>query len=136
MARPKKWTEEALVQLGTELVEWMLSDVEHVYWQEFLVVEKGLYKELISQMTSQSQAFSQLVKRAKDIQEVRLVKKEGKGEIKSIFVLKNHHGYADKQEVKTDQTIHQTVKDISELRDMTTDDLKEQVRSLTERLRN
>lgn len=128
--RPTEWTEERAIELGESLLEWMKQDESRIYWFEFIVVERGLYKQLASDLAKKYPAFAELLKRAKDLQELRLLKKEGKGEIKSMFVLKNHHGYADKQEIKSDN-INRNL-DAKDLQAATESDLMELARTLTE----
>lgn len=134
--RPKKWTEEVAVALANDLIEWQLALDENIYWEKYLVVIRGLYPEIVSQLTSQYPKFAQLIKRAKKIQEFKLVEKEGKGEIKSMFILKNHHGYADKQEIKQETRLHQTVEDLTTLGKMQEEELRDRLRWLTEKQRN
>jgi hypothetical protein len=120
--RPEIWTEEAALQLGEQLIAWYEVDEDNIYLKEFLS-KRRLHSQIISELTSKWESFSELIKIAKEIQEVRLLKKEGKGEIKSMFVLKNHHGYADKQEVKTENMNYNY--DPGDLRQKTADELIE-----------
>lgn len=127
--RPEIWTEEKALELGQGLVDWMMEDESRVYWMEYIVINRGLYKQIVSDLSSKFATFSALAKKAKDIQELRLLKTVGKGEIKSMFVLKNHHGYADKQEVKTSNVNYNY--DLSDLKEKTEDELKEVLLNLT-----
>ncbi len=130
IGRPTIWTEEKALELGRELVEWMLADESRTYWQRFIVIEKGLYKELINDLVKKWPSFSPLLKRAKEIQELRLLETVGKGEIKSLFVLKNHHGYADRVEVKSDNLNRSLdTKDLSAASD---EQLREMLKSMVD----
>jgi len=132
LGRPTEWTEDRALELGEGLIAWMEASSDNVYWEKYLYLERKeekLYPELISYLTSKYDSFLQLVKRAKKIQEIRLLEKEGKGEIKSLFVLKNHHGYADRTEVKTENVNYNY--DPKDLREKTQDDLQEMLMNLT-----
>lgn len=128
---PSKWTEEAALELANSMIAWQLEDESHIYWEKFLVIDRALYPEIVSYLTGRYPSFVQLIKRAEKIQEYRLADVVGKGEIKSIFMMKNKHGYADKQDIKSESTVHQTVKDISRLKELDDDELKDSLRWLT-----
>ena len=138
--RPKFWTEAESMKLGTAMLDYLEANEGCLYWEEFIYEHARkvnpewarLCPQRISEMTSQYPAFAELVKRAKKLQELRLLRKEGKGEIKSIFVLKNHHGYADKQETKSVNVSVTLNKDISKLKGSDEDALSDTLRWLTD----
>ena len=104
--RPLKWTEEKVLQLGEELIEWLKSHEDNVWFERFLYEEKDLYPQFISEMVEKYPKFSELIKRAKKIQEGKIVDGSFKHNLNptmAIFVLKNHYQYTDK--TQTDITI-------------------------------
>ena len=104
--RPVIWTEEKILKLGQELIDWLKSDEENIWFERFLYEVKDLYPQLISEMTNKYEKFAELIKKAKKIQESKLVDgtlKMGLNPTMAIFVLKNHYQYTDK--TQTDITI-------------------------------
>lgn len=104
IGRPVKWTEKEALKLGLELITW-LEDPDHIWFENFLYLEKGLYPQLTSELCDKYTSFSELIKKAKKMQECKIVDKALNNEtntIFSIFLLKNAHAYADKLEQKID----------------------------------
>ena len=104
--RPLVWTETKVLELGEELIQWLKEDDENIWFEKFLYQEKDLYPQFISEMVHKYDKFSELIKRAKKIQESKLVDgtlKMGLNPTMAIFVLKNHYQYTDK--TQTDITI-------------------------------
>jgi len=99
----EKWTEEELIKLGDELLEWMLSSKTHIWFKDFFTFEKKMvYRSLVSYLVSISEPFSERIELAKQIQESRLVNGGLTGEIlwkASEFILKSNMGWSDKQEI-------------------------------------
>jgi hypothetical protein len=98
--RPVIWTEEKVLQLGEELIEWLKASDDNVWFERFLYEIKDLYPQFISEMKDKYPKFSELIKRAKKIQESKIVDGTFKHNINptmAIFVLKNHYQYTDKQ---------------------------------------
>ena len=122
--RPPKWTEKEAIQLANDLVNWIAED-GNVYWKRFIVLERRLRPQLISELSEKYPEFAELIKIAREIQEVKLAEMSGHDTIKSIFMLKNYHGYADKTEVKSENVT--TIKDmrnkLAEMEAMTEDQL-------------
>ena len=101
--RPTKWTEEKVILLGQELIDWLKLDDDNVWFEKFLYEEKDLYPQFISEMRDKYPKFSELIKRAKKIQESKLVDgtlKHSLNPTMAIFVLKNHYQYTDKQQTE------------------------------------
>ena len=99
--RPTKWTEEKVLEVGNELIEWLCEVEDNIWFEKFLYVEKGIYPQWTSEMRDKYPKFSELLKRAKKIQESKISDMALKNEISipmSIFVLKNHYGWTDKSE--------------------------------------
>jgi hypothetical protein len=98
--RPVKWTDEKLIEVAEELISWLNSDIDHVFMQQFLI-GKRLYKQFVSEHCLKNNRFSELIKIAKEIQEVKLLILSSTNRINTgiaCFVFKNHHAYADKIE--------------------------------------
>lgn len=79
--QPKeKWTEENALALGREMIEWLNEiddngvDVGNILFEEFLVIKKGLYAEVISFLKEKFSSFLKLYKIAKKTQEIKLTK--------------------------------------------------------------
>jgi len=103
----EKWTEEKALQLGHELIEWLKAkneegeDKGNIFFQEFLIIEKDLYEELIAYLSKKFTSFLKLLKKAEKIQELKL-QKYGVGDrlnaTMTKFVLTNKHGWKEKKE--------------------------------------
>jgi hypothetical protein len=101
-----KWTEEKALKIAAGLIEWLKID-DNVFFQDYLVMEHGLYKEIVSYLCTQYGSFLNDIKRAKEIQEIKLQKAGFKGESNpavTIFLLKYHHKYTDKTQVEVKET--------------------------------
>jgi hypothetical protein len=103
VGRPEKYTPEVLAKLGQDLLEWFARK-ENIWLKDFATL-KGFHWAQFSQFASKSDDFSLALKRAKDIQESKLVKLGLSKEVNSsmaIFALKNVSGWRDVQEVRHD----------------------------------
>ena len=101
--RPLKWTEEKVLELGEELIAWLKADDDNIWFERFLYEEKDLYPQLIGEMKDKYPKFAELLKKAKKIQEGKLVDNTLKMSLNptmAIFVLKNHYQYTDKQQTE------------------------------------
>ena len=99
----EKWTEERALKLGDELINWLHAEDENMFFAEFLYLNNDYYEDLISYLAKKFTSFSDLLKKAKKIQEVKLVKFgvfDKLNATMTIFCLKNHHGYKDKKEIE------------------------------------
>lgn len=104
----EKWTKERSMELGQELINWMKEKDEYgkdkgnIFWEEFLVIEKDLYPQLISYLSGKFSSFSKLIKKAEKIQELKL-QKYGVGDrlnaTMTKFVLINQHNWTDKSAI-------------------------------------
>lgn len=117
-----KWTEAEAVRLGGELVAWMkpkyIPDPKHkpkkgekqkmvdahglnIFFEKFLLIEKGLPPGTLSYLDKNFKSFSNLKKTAKRLQEIKLKeygvhRKLDKSVV--IFLLKCEHGLSEKQD--------------------------------------
>ena len=110
----EKWTEEKALALGKELIDWLKAkddegeDKGNIFFQEFLIIEKDLYEQLISYLCNKFSSFLKLIEKAEKIQELKL-QKYGVGDrlnaTMTKFVLTNKHGWADRQENNNKHTL-------------------------------
>jgi thymidine kinase len=100
----EKWTEKAAIDLGNELIDWLCEKPVNYLYEEFLVIVKGLHPCTISYLGKKFESFSKLIKRAEKIQEIKICKYTDNKRINTtmgIFMLKNKHGFTDRQDVTT-----------------------------------
>ena len=109
----EKWTEEAALELGEKLLAWMRQgEGKNIYFNEFLHVVNDYPHSIVSKLSKKFDSFSGLIKKAKIIQEVKLLKyggTDGCNASMAIFSLKNNHSYRDKQDVSTNTEPFATV---------------------------
>ena len=106
----EKWTLEEAMKIGYDLIAWMKEkdvngeDKGNIFYADFLCIENDYYEDLIGYLCKKFKPFLDLIKKAKEIQELKLVKFGVADRLQpamTIFVLKNHHNYKDKQELET-----------------------------------
>jgi len=98
--RPVKWTEEALCELGEELIQWLEASDDNIFFEEFLI-KKGLYKDILNKYIDSYSSFFALIKRCTELQAVKLQKGGLSGKYRdamSIFLLKAKHGLREKDD--------------------------------------
>jgi hypothetical protein len=98
----EKWTLENAMQLGRDLITWQKEDNTHIFYDEFLYIEKDYYSGLISYLCEKFTPFSKLIERSKKIQEIKLKKFGTADKLNAAitkFVLINEHNWRDKQEL-------------------------------------
>ncbi|MHA1410783.1 MAG: hypothetical protein ACTSQY_10840 [Candidatus Odinarchaeia archaeon] len=100
---PKIYTDEVVIDLMRELVRWLEEDEERFWIKDFAIMKK-FPSDYFRRWAKEIPECEDLMRRAKDIQETRLLKgaldkKKGWNFAFVIFVLKNVAGYKDKQEV-------------------------------------
>jgi hypothetical protein len=106
----EKWTEKVAVDLANDLINWLKEkdedgeDKGNMFFNEFLVIERDLDDSTIAYLKKKFSSFSELLKKAKKIQEIKLVK-YGVGDrlnaTMTKFVLTNNHDYSDKTDLTT-----------------------------------
>jgi len=102
--QPKeKWTEEEAKKLGNELINWIKEDSkDNMFFEEFLIIKKELYLDVIAYLSKKFSSFSELIQTAKKIQEIKLVKYGVKDKLNASmakFVLTNNHDFVERKEV-------------------------------------
>lgn len=68
-----KWTEEAALKLGQELIEWM-NEAEANFWLKDFLIEKELYADVIGYLSDKYPRFCDYIARAKEIEASRIQK--------------------------------------------------------------
>jgi hypothetical protein len=99
----EKWTEERAVQLASDLIAWQKEKPDNMFWEEYLVIERDLYPELISYLEKKFTSFLKLIEKARKIQELKLQKYGTADKLNAPitkFVLINKHGWKDKTETE------------------------------------
>jgi len=92
----EKWTEEKAMALGNALVMWLRDDPKNIFYDEYLVIEQGLYPAVTSYLAKKYSSFFNLMELAKKIQEIKLIKWGTAKQLSSAmtkFILINNHGY-------------------------------------------
>ena len=105
----EKWTEEALLKVGQDLLEWMKKS-SNIFFEEFLL-EYDLYDTFLANYREKYPSFSKLVHRADKIQEIKLKKLALMKETDSSmtkFCLINHHGFVS-EKTQNEQVGKQTI---------------------------
>lgn len=111
----EKWTEKNALALGNEMIEWLNEvdengkDLGNTLFEEFLVIKKGLYPDIITYLRDKFTSFSKLYKAAKKTQEIKITKyclldqmNAGMGK----FLLSATHGLTEKKEIKQSGSIN------------------------------
>lgn len=99
----EKWTEEILIEIGNGLIEWLKKKPSNVYFKDYLLFEcdHDIPANFIEHQTKKYDSFRDLIKKAKEMQEVKIIKFAGTKVVNptmGIFFLKNHYDYTDKIE--------------------------------------
>lgn len=125
---PEKWTEQKALALADELIAWLKekddkgNDKGNMFYEEFLIIEKDLYLDVIRYLKSKFTSFSERIKQAEKIQEIKL-QKYGVGDRLNAsmtkFVLTNKHGWREKSETQigVNDTLEEAKKIADELKD-------------------
>ncbi|MCK4819839.1 hypothetical protein KA005_29005, partial [bacterium] len=104
-AAAEVWDQETADQLGNELLDWLEEkddegqDKGNIFVIDFLA-NREEYSDLPAYLADKFSSFSDLLKKAKTIQEAKLLKYGVADRLNSSmtkFCLINHHGYTDKQ---------------------------------------
>lgn len=134
IGRPREWTDARIEALAADLFKWFTEDESRLFYGSWMV-NHGLHWEHLSRFRSVSDVFRETCKKVDALQEERLVLLGLKNPVMPIFVLKNKHGWADKQEVKTEQHITHA-EDRKQLEELDQERLKDRLRALTESSNN
>lgn len=115
-----KWTEEKALQVAEELLVWLAEKPKfhfdekgnpqkllqaNIFFRYFLA-QKDLDQDLIAYLMEKYKSFAEKIKKAKFLQETKLGELSVTGFLNpamSIFMLKNHHAYTDRQDISIDK---------------------------------
>lgn len=101
------WTEEKAMQVGNELIEWLKEEETNIFFNEFLYIKNDYHKDLICYLAGKFTSFAELIKKATDIQETKLVKYGCFDKLNAQmtkFTLINNHNWRDRSSIETDIT--------------------------------
>jgi hypothetical protein len=111
----EKWTEQKALELGKDLINWLKAkdadgeDKGNMFYEEYLVIERDFYLDLIRYLSNKFTSFSELIEKAKKIQEIKLVK-YGVGDrlnaTMTKFTLTNNHGWSDQTKTVNENINH------------------------------
>ena len=103
--RDKKITKQDAERLGAELIEWMLEDEKNVFFDRFVLIEKRLSKNTLSNLKKRYDSFSEYLDTAKEIQRIKLQEGGLFGGYNSRItqlMLSCHHGIKEESNNSTD----------------------------------
>ncbi|HUX56227.1 MAG TPA: hypothetical protein VMV77_04590 [Bacteroidales bacterium] len=98
----EKWTEEEALKLGKDLIAWQRESPANMFWDEYLIMERDLYPEVIAYLSEKFTSFLKLHGKAKKIQEIKLKKYGTADKLNAAmtkFVLINDHGWKDQSHI-------------------------------------
>ena len=139
----EKYNEEFALKLGNDLIAWLtikdsIGTVKNIFYEDFLLIERGdLTEDIISYLAKKFDSFSGLIKKAKKIQEIKILKYAGRKVLNSsvgIFCLKANHGYTEKVEY-TQKNQVELVDDGEPIKYLPPDKLMELEKTYEEQLR-
>lgn len=124
MGRPKKYTDDYIDKLGNEMLEWFKDPKE--FWLKDFAIKNGFPSQLFSVFAEKSDKFSEALKKAKDIQESKLVRMGFNKKFNcamAIFALKNVSGWRDMLEQKNQLSDEETQEVKRLIRDNTSNNI-------------
>jgi hypothetical protein len=117
-----KWTEEKALELGNELLEWMMPNKRHagmdkngnpiivddnimnVQFQKFILMKKNLDVNIMSELSKKYSSFKEIIKKAKELQKIKtfdlLFFSKRMNTAAGIFFLKANCGLSEKNLVE------------------------------------
>lgn len=114
------WTEEKALKIANDLIAWLSEEpvlINTMAGQQIqninlfkinFLAQNGHSKELIDDLCDKFPLFCELIKKAEQIQESKILQYSILNKLNpiiSIFCLKNHHGYRDKKEIEMDSKV-------------------------------
>lgn len=97
----EKWTEERALKVANDLIDWLKTEDENMFFEEFLYLNNDYYPNLIKYLSNKFTSFCELIRKAKKIQEVKLMKFGCFDKLNASmtkFTLINNHNWKDKNE--------------------------------------
>jgi hypothetical protein len=98
----EKWTEAVALNLANELIAWQKENPANIFWDEFMVIEKGIHPKTINYLSKKFTSFSTLIDQAKKIQEIKLKKYGTADKLNASmtkFVLINNHNWREQAHI-------------------------------------
>ena len=108
----EKWTEERAITFGMEMLMWMDSADENIFFEEFIFMiapkllkysDVSIFATTPAYLANRFESFSNLLERARKIQEVRLKKFGAFDKLNSSvvkFLLSAEHGLSEKSKTE------------------------------------
>lgn len=99
MGRPKKYDDKFIEKCADDLLEWIKDADNKAYFLKNFAVEKGFSAQRLSEFAQKNEKFSDALKKAKDVQEIRLfdLGLVTKNQAFVIFALKNIANWRDNE---------------------------------------
>jgi len=99
MGRPKKYTPEFIANEAIYFEEWVYQQMgKNLLWINEFAALRGYYPEKMSAFAKENADFDKVLKWAKKVQEIKIVKGGASGKLQQtfcMFLLKCKHGYND-----------------------------------------
>jgi len=95
------WTEDEIKSLADELLSWMESATENMWFKD-LLIEKRIVRARIMEFIEKSEYFAKVYSLCKELQESRMFKMGTSKKLNpAMFImgLKNNHGWSDQQNI-------------------------------------
>lgn len=111
----EKWTEKEALRFGNDLISWMRSEDENIFFDDFIYLQdhKGkyagkIYAELPSYLAKKFSSFLNILNTCRKIEETKLKKFSAFDKLNasiSKFLLSAKYGYTEKTENKNESII-------------------------------
>lgn len=108
----EKWTEESALKFGNDLLEWMKSADENIFFDDFVYLScdeskyaGSIYVGLMSYLSEKFTAFSNILEKCKEIEKIKLKKFSAFDKLNpsiAKFLLSAEYGLSEK--TKTENT--------------------------------
>jgi hypothetical protein len=99
----EKWTEKEAIKFGNELIEWLSKENTNIFYRRFCH-QRNLYHTAIAYLCDKFNSFSNIIKKAKEMQEYKINDLAIRGKLNtaySCFFMKNKHSYKDRTDITT-----------------------------------
>ena len=112
----EKWTEERALAFGNEMINWMTSADENIFFDEFIFLiapslpdygDVSIFTTTPAYLANKYSSFSNLLERARKIQETRLKKFGAFDKLNASivkFLLSAEHGLSEKSIIESTNT--------------------------------
>jgi hypothetical protein len=103
VGRRLKWTLKKALKLAEDLIIWLQADPKNVFYEKFLVLERRLYNDIISNLCDKYPEFKRTIQAAKEIQRIKLMdgaNTKVTSERIAQFLLQCEYGYVPMSKVE------------------------------------